>query len=83
MFYETEMLDGNDMMRDIFSQTASPFGTLPGYETNLGVAAVPTVPISGYVYSTEMKKWVLHATQGGTCLGGGPASSTGSRRQGG
>ena len=82
-FYQREMKDSCGMMRHIFTQSGSPFGMLPGYETNLGVAAVPSVPVSGYVYSIEMKKWVLHATQGGTCLGGGPAPSTGSRRQGG
>ena len=55
--------------------TEYPFGSLPGYETNLGVTAVPTVPVSGYLYSTEMKKWVLHATQGGTGRGDPVCSS--------
>ena len=59
----------------------NPFGTLPGYETNRGVAAVPTVPVSGYVYSSEEKKWVLHATQGGTGRGG-PLTSSGTRSRG-
>ena len=53
----------------------NPFGSLPGYETNLGVAAVPTIPVSGYVYSTDRKKWVLHATQGGTGRGDPVCSS--------
>ena len=53
----------------------NPFGSLPGYETNLGVAAVPTIPVGGYVYSTDGKKWVLHATQGGTGRGDPACSS--------
>ena len=81
-FYQTDM----ELKLNIFRQSDSPFGTLPGYETNLGVAAIPTLPVGGYVYSTERQKWVLHATRGGTSPGGGgaaPASSRRSRRQGG
>ena len=38
-----------------------PFGSLPGYQTNLGVVAVPTIPVGGYVYCPDAKKWVLFA----------------------
>jgi len=38
-----------------------PFGSLPGYQTNLGVVAVPTIPVGGYVYYPNAKKWVLFA----------------------
>ena len=87
-FYQMEMEDTHGIKRNIFRQTGKPFGTLPGYETNLGVAAIPTLPVGGYVYSTETErpKWVLYATRGGTSPGGGgaaQASSRRSRRQGG
>ena len=42
-------------------QYGRSFGTLPGYKTNLGVVAVPTTPVGGYVYCPEFKKWVIHA----------------------
>ena len=40
-----------------------PFGSLPGYRTNLGVVPVPTLPAGGYVWADE--EWVLHATWAG------------------
>jgi len=49
-----------------FSQPA-PFGSLPGYSTNLGVVKVPVTPVGGYVYHPE-SGWVIHATS--------PCSST-------
>ena len=39
----------------------NPFGTLPGYQTNLGVVDVPTTPVGGYVFSPG-SGWVLYAT---------------------
>ena len=42
----------------------SPFGSLPGFETNLGVVAVPADPIGGYVYAGGWEadtRWQLHA----------------------
>ena len=42
----------------------SPFGSLPGFETNLGVVAVPADPIGGYVYAGGWEadtQWQLHA----------------------
>ena len=43
------------------SQYSKPFGTLPGYKTSLGVVAVPTTPVGGYVYCPDAKKWVIFA----------------------
>ena len=37
-------------------QYGASFGTLPGYKTNLGVVAVPTTPVGGYVYFPDAKK---------------------------
>ena len=31
--------------------TTFPFGSLPGFETNLGIVAVPQAPIGGYIYA--------------------------------
>ena len=42
-------------------QNGQPFGALPGYKTNLGVVAVPTIPVGGYVYCPDAKKWVIFA----------------------
>jgi len=61
------------------SQYSKPFGTLPGYKTSLGVVAVPTSPVGGYVYCPAAKEWVLFAephsspasTGRGTRRGGG------------
>ena len=60
-------------------QYGRPFGALPGYKTNLGVVAVPTTSVGGYVYCPDAKKWVLFAeprsspasTGRGTRRGGG------------
>ena len=38
-----------------------PFGSMPGYKTNLGVVGVPTTPVGGYVFCPDLSKWVLHA----------------------
>ena len=45
----------------VASQNGRPFGSLPGYETSLGVVAIPTTPVGGYVYCPDAKKWVLYA----------------------
>ena len=39
----------------------NPFGSLPGYETNLGVVRVPSTPLYGYVWDTASSNWLLHA----------------------
>ena len=41
--------------------TWSPFGTALGFPTNLGVVAMPTCPVGGYLY-TEDEGWVLYVT---------------------
>ena len=41
----------------------APFGKAAGFPTNLGVVAVPTCPVGGYVYTEE--GWILHATTPG------------------
>ena len=41
--------------------TWSPFGTAAGFPTNLGVVAMPSDPVGGYIY-TEEEGWVLYAT---------------------
>ena len=39
-----------------------PFGSLPGFLTNLGVVAVPKAPVGGYIYCPDAKRWMIHAT---------------------
>ena len=55
-----------------------PFGSLPGYKTNLGVVAVPTIPVGGYVYCPDAKKWVIFAEPPTS-----PSAGRGTRRGGG
>ena len=41
-----------------------PFGSLPGFQTNLGIVPVPQDPIGGYVYkggTGDATTWQLHA----------------------
>ena len=52
--------DAEFYVRD-FGYLASPFGTLPGFETSLGIVAVPSTPVGGYVYCPDARKWVIHA----------------------
>ena len=54
-----------------------PFGGLPGYKTSLGVVAVPTTPVGGYVYCPDSKKWVLYAEPQSS-----PSAGRGTRRGG-
>ena len=46
-----------------FPSTTYPFGALPGYETNLGIIAPPTVPVNGRVRHPDYGYWVLQAQQ--------------------
>ena len=39
-----------------------PFGSLPGFKTNLGIVAVPSCPVGGYIYTEE--GWILYAAPG-------------------
>ena len=45
------------------STTSSPFGRAPGFSTNLGVVAIPTCSVGGYIY-IEGEGWILYATPG-------------------
>lgn len=38
-----------------------PFGSLPGYRTNLGVVPIPDTPMFGHIWDHEASDWVLHA----------------------
>ena len=38
-----------------------PFGSLPGYRTNLGVVPIPDTPMFGHIWDHEVSDWVLHA----------------------
>ena len=43
---------------------ASPFGSLPGFETNLGIVPIPQAPIGGYIYkggTADETTWQLYA----------------------
>ena len=55
------LYNGTDNFGSLARQYGQSFGTLPGYKTNLGVVAVPTTPVGGYVYCPDAKKWVLYA----------------------
>ena len=37
----------------------TPFGTLPGYRTSLGVVSPPSSPVGGYVYCPTSEKWIV------------------------
>ena len=37
------------------------FGTLHGFKTSLGIVAVPSTPVGGYVYCPDARQWVIHA----------------------
>ena len=42
----------------------SPFGSLPGFETNLGIVSIPQAPIGGYIYKRgtgDETTWQLYA----------------------
>jgi hypothetical protein len=54
-----------------------PFGTLPGYRTNLGVVDVPTTPVGGYIYCPG-SGWVVYATTPDAGGRGEPACSSAS-----
>ena len=47
----------------------NPFGTKLGYRTTEGVIAVPPIPVGRYVFCTEERQWILHASQHSTGRG--------------
>ena len=59
-FYK-EKTDSFHLRYNLFHKK-HPFGSLLGYKTILGTVPVPTEPIGGYVFCTELRKWILHAT---------------------
>ena len=61
----------------VASQNGRPFGSLPGYKTSLGVVTIPTMPIGGYVYCPDAKRWVLYAEPQSS-----PSAGRGTRRGG-
>ena len=80
-FYVEEsspLYNGTYNFGSLARQYGHSFGTLAGYKTNLGVVAVPTTPVGGYVYSPEVKKWVIHAENRSS-----PASAGRGTRRGG
>ena len=72
------LYNGTDNFGSLARQYGHSFGTLAGYKTNLGVVAVPTTPVGGYVYCPEVKKWVIHAEHRSS-----PASAGRGTRRGG
>ena len=80
-FYEDHIIGCiNPYFKDSGIQTKflqrNPFGSLPGFVTNLGVVAVPEAPVGGYVYCPDAKRWMIHAAIPST--EGGGRSSRGS-----
>ena len=80
-FYEDHIIGCvNPSFKDSAIQTKFlqkiPFGSLPGFVTNLGVVAVPEAPVGGYVYCPDAKRWMIYATIPST--EGGGRSSRGS-----
>lgn len=59
-----------------------PFGTLPGYQTNAGVVAVPSTAVGGYVYCPDAQKWLLYATSGSIVSRGEKRGLTFMKRKG-
>jgi len=71
------LYNGTRNFGSLARQYGGSFGTLPGYKTNLGVVAVPTTPVGGYVYCPDVKKWVLYAEPSSS-----PSAGRGTRRGG-
>ena len=68
-FYKPTYVDGYSSASGVIApkfNRQDPYGTKPGYRTNLGVIGVPAQLLShGYVYVPGNGGWVLHATVGG------------------
>ena len=39
----------------------NPFGSLPGFVTNVGIVPVPATPLFGYIWDQDKTDWILHA----------------------
>ena len=58
--------NGNSSEYNKYCKCGFPFGTLPGFNTSVGVVAVPKDPIGGYVYAGgtgDKTTWRLHADE--------------------
>ena len=77
-FYRVKTSPFEDHTTYSLHRSKHPFGSLPGYHTTAGVVTVPTTPVNGWVYSEELKRWVLYAssTWRGSCQGGQAGGST-------
>ena len=71
-----------------FDVGKSPFGTIPGYKTTMGILPVPDQPMGGYIYCLETNVWLLHATtvptsrvRWGTARRGRPGGTRGRGRR--
>ena len=53
----------------------APFGSLYGYETNVGIVPVPDTPVHGHVWSDQLHNWVLHAVSPEECSAARPPSA--------
>ena len=58
--------NGNSGDYSKYCKCGCPFGTLPGFNTSVGIVAVPKDPIGGYVYAGgtgDKTTWRLHADE--------------------
>ena len=58
--------NGNSSEYNKYCKCGFPFGTLPGFNTSVGIVAVPKDPIGGYVYAGgtgDKTTWRLHAEE--------------------
>ena len=58
--------NGNSGDYSKYCKCGCPFGTLPGFDTSVGVVPVPKDPIGGYVYAGgtgDKTTWRLHAEE--------------------
>ena len=66
-FYEKEVDvyigQGHGYMKKYpaWGRKKSPFGVLYGFQTNMGVVAVPSVPVHGYRCSSTSGTWQIYA----------------------
>ena len=52
---------GNQRTFESSFKRKAPFGSLYGYQTNVGIVPVPDTPVHGHVWSDQLHDWVLHA----------------------
>ena len=62
-FY-TERIQALGHKPEFNAPNGTPFGSIPGFETNMGIVPVPQVPIGGYIYAGgcgSNTTWQLYA----------------------